>query len=219
MAENNEQNEGRIRELEKFAMFTDTPGTPGKRSRLVWGILNGNPRISVFTNVPSDQQTRYGIIGAPMDPPTMLSMLRLLEKVARGQLEKFKMDCLSSPRDKDGKISEIRKISEVFAGRNAEGVVWLSVVDVDEKRPKIVFEFRLSKYHRFYKPDGSPFTDGEASQMVTIATVDALKDVYQKLTTHFRPAGNAPQAKEPSAQSSTSYSKPATSGAFDDISF
>lgn len=218
MAEINEQQEGRIRELDKHVLFTQAPGSQNKNSRLVWGVLNGNPRISVFTNVPSDQQTRYGIITAAMDPNTFLGFLTQFERVARGQIEKFKVECRNSPRDKDGKQGEIRKVSDVFVGRNEQGIIWISVVDADEKRPKIVFEYRISRYHQFFKPDGSAFTEAEASQVVALASISALRQAYQNLTTQFRPA-SVPQSDKPAAQASQSYSKPAPAESFDDISF
>lgn len=209
--------ESRIRELDKFALFVDAPGNPGKRSRLVWGIFNGNPRISVFTNVQSDQNTRYGIISAPMDPQNFLAFLMLFERVIKGQVEKIKVDCLSSPRDKDGKAGDIRKISEIFVGKNADGVIWISVVDVDEKRPKIVFEFQKSIYHQFYKADGTPFSSGECSQLIAMATCDALKEGYRSLTTQLRPVN--PNAGQRNEERKPAPSKPASNFELDEISF
>lgn len=201
-----------FKELEKFQMFTDAPGTPGKRSRLVWSSFRGNPRITVFTGVQGD--TGKGVINAPMNPETFdIAMAKLIAMANDPKEDRMKVECFTTLKGSDGQRSQERvKLSDFIFGRDANGIMWLSVVA--ENRPKIKFEFHVSDFHKLYGKDGNQFTAADASSLQAIAAASA---VQKALAVH------AQLLKEPFAgRQQGGGSKPAStinSSDFDDIEF
>jgi hypothetical protein len=206
-----------FKELEKFQLYTETPGVSGKRSRLTFSSYRGNPRITVFTNVPND--TGKGVLYAAMNPETFLIFLDLMEKLAREPKEdKFKIDCSTILKAAEGeeRSNEKTLLSELYCGRDANGVIWISVISPN--RPKIKFEYKVSDFHKIYHGDGRPFTEQELSSVQAMATIRALREVMiahmGEIKPPYVPGSNGNQAKSAPAAAS----KVSTSG-FDDISF
>lgn len=202
-----------FKELEKFQLFTETPGVPGKRSRLGFSSYRGNPRITVFTNVPND--TGKGVINAPMNPETFLVFLDLLEKVALNPAEsKHKIDCWTVMRAAEGQEANREKtlLSELYFGRDAAGLIWISVTAPN--RPRIKFDYRISDFHKIYKGDGTQLTEGESSTLQAMATIRALREVMIVHMSELKPPyipGEKPAAK--------TYNKPSENKDFDDLNF
>lgn len=212
-----------FKELDKFQMFTPAPGNTGKRSRLTWSSYRGNPRVTIFTQVQDD--TNKGIIFAPMNPETFLIFLELLEQVARNPAEsKQKLECYTLIRlgeDTNGKkSSEKVLVSDLYFGRDRDGLVWLSVVA--ENRPKIKFDFKISDFHKLYKGDGNSISEAEASSLQALAVIRALREVMiphmgelrQRQETGTGNGGNARSYERSAAKANTANSK-----GFDDINF
>lgn len=175
----------KIQDLNKYAMFTDAPGNPGKRSRLVWGIRDGNPRISVFTNVDSD--TVKAPLYAGMNPETFFIFLNNFEKVIGGSAmdQKLKIDCLGNRRDKDGNMTQEKYlVSELYYGKDANGICWIALNS--EGRPRVKFEFRVSDFHKLYHSNGDQMSEAECSCLQAMATIRALRDTYYTLTGGLR---------------------------------
>lgn len=205
----------RIQELNRYSMFTNAPGAEGKRSRLAFSIRDNNPRITVYTNVPTDTVS-YGIIAAPMNPETFFVMLDLLKKIAVGENgNKHKIDCFTQYKDKEGKLQDRTLLSEVLIGKDDNGIVWISVVS--GSRPKIKFEFRISDFHKLYKADGHQFSESESSVLEALAKVKALESIYYRLTGDLRPNNNT-GTFTPKTQSNESKQS-TTSIELDDITF
>jgi hypothetical protein len=178
-----------FKELEKFVMFTDAPGAPGKRSRLVWSSFKGNPRITVFTGVPND--SGKGVINAPMNPETFLILMDLLKDLCQGTGEvKNKIACYTLMKGEAGapRSQEQTLLSDIYIGRDTEGIIWISVVVVN--RPKIKFEFRISDFHKLYKGDGTQFTAAEASALQTRAYVNGVTGSLMSHMADLRPPYN-----------------------------
>jgi len=203
-----------IRDFDRFAMFTPTPGEEGKRSRLVWGLRGAYPRLSVFTNSATD--TVKGPIAAPFSIESFLVFLDMFEKVALGEKgSKFKFDCFNS-RYVDGKPADKYLQADVRFGKDENGIVW--VMAFSEGRPKIKFDFKLSDFHAIHHGDGRQFTEAEASQLQALAVVRGLREIYIMKAAEFR--DEMPNAKQ--GMSSSPVSKGASLNseiAFDDISF
>jgi hypothetical protein len=215
--------EHQFKELDKFGMYTDAPGAEGRRSRLVFSSFRGNPRITVFTGVPND--SGKGVINAPMNPETFLIFLNMLESTAKQTGEvKHKIACDTTVKTSDGETNQRTQqrmaLSDIFFGKDAEGVVWVSVIA--ENRPKIKFEFTVSNFHRIYKGDGTQISKGEASSLQALATIDALRPIF---------IGHASELRPPYQPGMDGKSKPATGGyakqgkvaetaaSFDDLTF
>lgn len=215
-----QQQEHQFKELEKFQMYTNAPGAEGRRSRLGFSSYRGNPRITVFTGVQND--SGKGVINAAMNPETFLIFLNLLERVAKADKEdKFKVDCDTLLKSNDGQRSQERTLaSSIIAGKDAEGVMWISVVA--ENRPKIKFEFTVSDFHRLYHGNGQQFSKAESSVLQTLATIDALRAIFTTHASELRPPYN-PDANG-KGQGRGGYgnkaSKPAAAAeTFDDLTF
>lgn len=185
MSDNEQQPRIQIRDLAKIMMFTDTPGAPGKRSKLTWSERDGAPRITIFTNDPKDQ-TNKGVIYAPMNPETFYIFVSLFEQAIKGAPDsKYKIDCLTSARDSAGNLKQDEKalLSEIWFGKDATGVMWISCVS--GSRPKIKFPFKISDYHRIYV-NGTALEEAEASCLQATATINILKNAFYQYASVLR---------------------------------
>jgi hypothetical protein len=207
-----------IRELAKYSMFADIPGVEGKKARLAWSMREAGPRITVYTNSPSDT-INYGIISAPMNPETFFITLSLLEKITTGPKDtKKKIACLTSNRNSDGSMGERVIQSEVIIGKDSEGIVWMSVIA--ENRPKIKFSFRIYDYHKIYNGDGNQMSEEESSVLQAQAVITALKNIYSTLTGELKPVGGG--IRQPGSYGGQATPLPKTDSAaveLDDITF
>lgn len=215
-----EQQQYPFKELEKFHLFTDAPGAEGKRSRLSWSSYRGNPRIGIFTNVPNDLSK--GMMNAAMNPETFLIFLNLFEDIAKKSVEnKAKIDCYTLPRTPDGEERSQEKIlaSEVYFGRDANGILWISVVIPN--RPKIKFDFKISDFHKIYKGDGTQLSEAEGSTLQTLATIKALREVFMGHMGDIRPPyiPNSSSAGNKNGYTKSTPAKSENSKEFDDLSF
>lgn len=169
-------------DFQKFSLFAAAPGTEGRRARLMWNLSNGNPRLVVFTGDPA-AKGQAGIINAPMDPVTFYSFLDMFERTIRSKDEvKFKVDCFTSIRDQETKkVTGKQLLSEIWFGKDANGIVWISVVA--EHKPKIRFDYEVYEYHNFYKADGTKMSATEGSVLSANATLTAIRGIYNNLMT------------------------------------
>lgn len=184
-----EEERPKVYDINNFQMFTPAPGVEGKFSRLVWGMLKGkninNPRLTVFTGVPSDGSKSYGMITAAMNMETLFILFKLLEKVILGDNNtKELVECYTKPWNKDGPRGDKVLNSTIMVGKDKEGLVWISVVA--ESRPKIKFTFSVSDWHRILKSDGTSYSPSECSVLQALGTLEALKRIYENLSSGYR---------------------------------
>lgn len=180
----------RIQDLNKFTLFAEIPGVDNQRARLTWSIRGGQPRISVFMFNPATN--RNEVISAPLAPDVFMFLCDKIEEVTTAAPgTKYKVECLTAVRDAAGKMTSERKlISELWFGIDAEGMIWLSVIDGD--KPRIKFNFNLWEYNKIYKPDGTVFSAAEGSVGIAKATIRALRQIYtvnMAEFTEYVPAG------------------------------
>ena len=209
---------GRIIDFNRLSMWTPTPGVENKRARLSFGILDINPRISIFTNNPEDTIGK-GIIPAPMNPETFFTFLMRLEMIAKGNPNaKEKIECFQG--------KERVKVSDLIFGKDEEGFVWVSVIAAN--RPNIKFVFEMSDWHTIQRGDGSKFTPAECSVLEALAKIQLLRNVYTNFFADVlktpRPDYNASAGKRGSGEKkSDSFQKKDSADTsdfgFDDIKF
>jgi hypothetical protein len=157
-------------------MFAEIPGVQNQRARLNWSLRNGGPRISVFAfNTVTNKNDS---ISAPLGVEVFMLFCDQFEKMATANPNtKSKIECYTSIRDAAGNITpEKRLISELWFGVDAEGMVWISIVEGD--KPKIKFIFNLWQYNKFIKNDGTELSGPEASSMLAQSTIRALRTIY-----------------------------------------
>ncbi len=199
----------KIESFERYSMYapTDRPRKP----KLSWAIRDGNPRVSVFTNDPNDT-TNKGIITAPMDPITFMDLLDMLKKVAHSapDSDPVYLDCRTSARDENGKpTGDIVPLSQVWMGKDKDGIVWISVFA--DGRPRIKFPFTMSPYHGIYKSNGTSLTPAEGSVLTAMSTAAVLDKIYGMYFENTCLNRYVPQVKREGAE------KPRSGG--DDMSF
>lgn len=188
-----EQYEHQFKELDKFMMFTPAPGVENQRSSLTWSTFRGNPRITVFTRVPDD--TGKGMLQAPMNPTTFLSLMHLLRDVAKGAPGRsFFVENDTAAKDAEGKPTRERiRLSTTWVGKDKDGFVWLSVRA--ENRPVIAFKFIMSNYHRVFKGDGTALTQEESSSLEALAYAEGVETTIKTFFADLRPPYDPSKAK------------------------
>jgi hypothetical protein len=209
----------KVNELKSFSLYTSAPGVQNVTSKLAFCIRDGYPRVTVYTNIPSDQANNYGIISANMNPEVFYIFLNTLEKAATGPVDtKYSLECSGMFRNTDGTPPEKRVLSHLIFGKDSEGVTWISVISTDDSRPKLKFEFAVSNFHRILKGDGTSFTASEISSVQAVATATALKLIYANLVNDYRVA--KPKTGNTNSYNRTpSPAKPANFEQLEDLSF
>jgi hypothetical protein len=180
----------KINELAKFMMYTPNPNNPTRRSRLVWAIRDGNPRITIWTNDPTDKEGR-GAITAPMNPETFFIFLDAFEEIIKGEPnKKMSIENLTSVRDDKAERNpnpEKIVLSKLFFGKDEQGMAWLSVLSAEsDARPRLKFTFRLSEYHKVFRSDGAAISESEASCLHAAATIRAIRSIYTQNVNSYK---------------------------------
>lgn len=223
MSEAINQKTKRIFESAALVMWAPSPGTDNKFAKLSWGISGVNPRITVFTNNPADTGPGIvnSVISAPMNLVTMLTFLSHLENCVKSSTEiKGRIACYTMKWENGLRTNEKILLSEVWFGRDAEGLIWISLISPN--RPQIRFVFSISDYCVITKSDGTTTTNAENSQISALATITALRSSYSAIAGDgFANAPGQPAKtdliNEPKNDWDTSPSGSVNQKAFDDI--
>lgn len=168
----------------KLNLNAPCPTAPGKTSAWTWGFVKNNPRITVYTRDPADNtdKTGYGKIVANLDSPTLYMFFNLIEQAIKEP---------NGWKDKvvnrnytwfGGKRSDAPVVlNELWAGKDADGCIWVSIVAKDKDRPIIKFIFGGTEFHHLYHGDGTQYTAAEASIGYAKGYVDVLRGIYTHL--------------------------------------
>lgn len=210
--------ENQFKELSRYQMFAPAPGVENVRARLSWSSWMGNPRITVFTNVPNDKDK--GMLRAPMDPETFGILMLLLEEVIRGEPGNSRyIENFTREKTDDGSIGKMIKLSETWVGKDKDGMIWISVKAED--RPVIVFKYTVSNFHKIFKGNGEAFDAPFASSIQARSTVDGLRRIFGNLSGEIKPPydPNAPRNGNNKNSKFKKFEKKDDFGDLDDISF
>lgn len=170
---------GRIIELPATTLFTKT-ATGDAYSKLVHSIRNAYFRISVFTNEPADKNN--GPISIPMNMATMHGYLDIVDKILKGPPDtKQKIDVYANKYENKQRTNERILLGSLYIGKNKEGINWISLISADPNRPKVIFEYNVNDYYNFFKPDGSPYSKAEMSNISLAASLSVLRSWYDKM--------------------------------------
>lgn len=165
-----------IIEFERLSLWANHPELPNIRCRMGFAMRLGYPRVFVYFNDPSKKGFDNMVTGA-MDPTSFQIVVNYLRLAADSQPGwKRKIECLR-PEWKDGRPvpGTLQLDSELWIGKNNQGCVWMSLIA--KNKPKVVFEIKLSEYHRVYKEDGTPATEAEMSVECAKALATDLSEV------------------------------------------
>lgn len=140
------------------------------------GGVAANPRIDVYTNVPTDKER--GRIRAAMDMPAFFSMMELLKLVADPATPAGAVYTVDNakPDFRNGKRQETPLLeNRTILGKDKDGRIYISILSVDTDRPKIRFHFGAGMYHRMARPQGGePLTDAEVSAIAARAWIETM---------------------------------------------
>lgn len=164
--------------LDNAKLKLSAPSTAsGKYANMVFSIVSNNPRITVYTGDPDDntEKNGYGKIQANLDIYTWYAFLEKVKQIAATKEEtKIKFENLNFTWFGGKRSEKPVVVSELWVGRDAQGVMWVSVLSSDSARPKIKFPFGPTTYHRMITSDGQPVSKPELSSIYALSFARAL---------------------------------------------
>lgn len=203
--------QAKIHDLEQFTLWTDTPGRPGFRSRLVFGERNSAPRITAFFNLEKPLVVPMG-----MDATTFYRFLKFWEDQVKNAQpgERYEIDNNqndpSVDRESVKNRDEIPKVvkSTIVLSKDSNGICFIGVTHGENK---LAWRILPSSWHHFRKPNGESFSEKESSELQALAMIEGLRLAMARWIARIR------RPWEPKAN----YQKPAaaTDLGSDDILF
>lgn len=174
---NNFQSDFKAFDFPRATLFTQAPESEKERSSFGWSIFNGNPRITVWTRVPSDKDKPP--ISAGIGMPAFVQLIKDMEKIFSGPPGGASaMTTMGFPKDLDPSQTsrQMVPLSDLRYGRDADGICWISLESKTEDRPKIVFRWSGNNFHVFRDKNG-PLTQDVASQAQALGDCAYLTQV------------------------------------------
>jgi hypothetical protein len=178
--------------VSKLSLSAPNPQVKGIYAQLKWDLWQNNPRVVVDTKDPNllSQENGFGRIQAAMPSTDLYALFSLLRQFATNpEVDKKKCECLGHEWVNGQKNKDITPTASVWVGRDAEGHVFISVVNEAKKNfPIIKFVFGPTdqRYTKWYNADGSPMTKAQASQLYALAYANMLEALYASvLDTHY----------------------------------
>lgn len=179
MADNFQRPQRKKNALDNAKITMRAQNKAGKTASLIFGLINNNPRLTVYTNDPNDTAD-YGKIVAALDTPMFNALLEMLKEVIDTPGA-----CKFGLRNKNyiypkGQRSETPVVvSDVLVGRDETGVVWIAVTA--RNRPLINFQFINPEFHMFIDSDGNPMEKSRASNFTARAYLRLLSQMVNTL--------------------------------------
>ena len=148
-----------------------------KQNQIGLGLHNNNPRITVYTGDPSEnnEKTGYGKIVANLDTPTLFAFFHLMEIAVKAEpgykakIENKNFTFFGGKRSDHPVV-----LTELWVGKDKDGCVWMSVTARD--RPLIKFTFAPTDFHNLFHGDGAPMSKGETSVIYATGYLAILND-------------------------------------------
>lgn len=163
--------------------YDDNDGKPDYGT-LTFSIRGAYPRITIYTSnankpigAPIDY-TKY--INAPFDYITFGIFLGYFDDViASKEVCEKRIDCLNVKFENKVKTNEIYLQGTAVVGRDAEGIIYLSVEEAD--KIKLRFDILPSqRFFTFYDTKGNVLDKREASTRHAKSYIDLLKHVIKE---------------------------------------
>lgn len=201
--------------LDDRKLRLSTKNEQGKWANLSFGVFNNNPRVTVYTGIDGDKDN--GRISGNMDTPAFYVFLDTLAKVIdfvpteenkdiKYKIENKRPNFQKGGGRPNGTVTE----SELWFGKSASGVIWMSVTGY--QRPKVQFKFGEGiEYHSFFHGNGEPFTEAELSKAFAKAYLEALYGIIPvlKTTDYVEPQPKQQNGGYNGGQQQGGYNKPA----------
>jgi hypothetical protein len=189
----------------KMKLTAPAPTAAGKTASLVWGITGNNPRATVYTQDPNenDERTGYGKIIAKLDITVFNAFMVLVRQIANGPTDtKAKMENKNYTWFNRKRSDTPAVINTLWAGKDKDGGVWISIDE--QNRPKIKFYISTPDFHCLYNGDGTPFTPEQVSKTFTIGYTELVQRTMNNL---FTTTWVAPEPKTPPQNNGGGYNQ------------
>ena len=215
----------------KLSLAAPNPAVKGVYAKLSFDIYQNNPRIIIDTKDPSmlNKEHSFGRITAAMDGVSFAMFLEVLkDMIATPGADKKKFENLGNDYVNGQRSNEVVPLTDIWVGKDADGVVFISVISKKAGWPVIKFAFGLSdrRFTKIFNSDGSEYTKAELSVLAAKAYYKLLTELVPNIMdTHFYEAPPNPKwAKggggntnaKPSYNKTSSYDSNANDVAGDD---
>lgn len=215
----------------KLSLAAPNPAAKGVYAKLSFDVYQNNPRIVIDTKDPGmmNKESSFGRITAAMDAISFSMFLELLKGIIDSPVaDKKKFENFGNEYVNGQRSNEIVALTDVWVGKDTEGVVFVSVVSKKPGWPVIKFPFGLSdrRFTKIYHSDGTEYSKAEISVLAAKAYYKLLTELMPNvLDTHFYEAPPNPKWSKGGGGNSGGYNKPsynsapAGGGDDDDIPF
>lgn len=159
----------------KLNLVAPCPTDAKKKSNLVWGLYEGNPRLTVYVGDAEGSK-----ISAALDIVVFYAFLELLKTALtaepdwKAKIENKNFTWFGGKRSEQPEI-----VSELWVGKDKEGQIWISVTDT--KAPKVRFFIVNPEFHTLIHGTGTPFTKGEVSNLFTRGYISIFENVVAEM--------------------------------------
>lgn len=163
-----------VLEFPRATLYTQAPGVENERASFGWSLLNGNPRITVWTRVDDKEK---GPITGGIGPEVIEGIFDQIEALFADQdrVDVLGFDCLVQAKRDDGQMTRDKKLAATFyAGRGEDGLCFFSMKSADTDRPEIIFQFRAFEWHPMRRRS-KPLSDAEISMIHGVSMVKYLR--------------------------------------------
>ena len=173
----------RFSELERYRLWGSYSKDKSSRASMQWGVASGNPYFNVW--VPNSEKRKPVRTG--LSPEAFLAAMTLVEMVSRkNEACEYQIGNSTLVKDPDREGKKVRrKVSELFIGRNDDGLLYFRVqAEEVEDRPGCdeTFLLEFGDFHMFHKPGGIPLTEREASSLFAQCYAGGLRAVILPCT-------------------------------------
>ncbi len=199
----------------KLRLAAPNPAVKGVYASLSFDVYQNNPRIIIDTKDPGmmTKENGFSRITAAMDPVGFGMFLELMKDIiASPAADKKKVETFGNDYVNGQRSNEVVHLTDIWVGKDAEGVVFLSVISKKPGWPVIKFAFGLSdqRFTKIYHSDGTQYSKAELSVLGARTYYKLLTELVPNiLDTHFYEAPPNPKYAKGGGGNGGGYNKPA----------
>jgi len=193
MADYNNNGGGQMQERRKSALDNKKltlqaldKNADGKYASWVWGFKKNDVTITIWTNEEADKNSKHkGRIEAVIPLPLAFYLIEQINLAAESEGEyTHRINLKDFKFFGQGKRSdEPMLLSQVFVGKSADGVVWISVTAPERPRYRFGFVPRTG-YAELVDAAGNPAAPGLVSKIYAKGYAKLLTQVYALYAYH-----------------------------------
>ena len=170
----------KIVDLDRLKLWCNHPTLPNINSKLSFGIRDGFPRITLFTNDPNERDAA-GRLSCSFDIITFYTFIRLFKRIIMTDKEDSnKIACYTHTWENGVKVSNEKVLQAIleFGKHNNKCYIKINYPNRDTG----TFIFSGSIFHDILKADESLFSESERSSLEAIDFLEVAADLYKEAT-------------------------------------